>query len=670
MVSDENVDMVKEITNLSRVDARRLIEIYNGDLDAAVVQFLTNGQEALVKKDTAWDESAFAQDRDGGTETNVPSFQIDSSMPDLIQVDPNLSAMSRPPSRVSFRDGATEIFPGPEDFMGEQESGVIGGGQLRPATQANYDSSKWALTLHGEIDDPDPPDRRKTDDEPTFMKPRHDDDLLPNFVAIVTHIPLVRNIVFSGRTGVDYRVWANWWNGSIREEESLESLIDLNDEEYDDWELMAEIQRLFAFAELTIRSYGSVENLTRMRSFQNLPPDSDGPILPSFKQFMHSFEISFSRFQADLNLSRLFRAAVVKEEDGETAPFYTLDIDLDDLDEVLEDLYDTLDMVFWASPDSNFEVASLSEAPKVLTVQLTRSSTKTDGLGISIAEYLYMGRYMTANQEMARAVRDAISTARAEVKKHEKELKKLLEFTKKDGTVVPDMLRVFDDVLRCAPNRSNVSEVVPRVNGLKDQSMFDELDKAYQKLKANVEAVELKKKGVIATVDDHQNWLKAEENKSLPAKNRGYQLRGVIMNKNTTYLAQGFRSKEEAAQEDDWDPKPTGPEWWKFYFGTAGTTSCDRVDVSDVLRAAENDSKNVVLVYASDDAVDVPKLTPIPEALKAFVALDNKTFEREVQTHVDKNREAVRKDRDTEWRDFRMIPPSKSDDDMWTNFIK
>lgn len=43
--------------------------------------------------------------------------------------------------------------------------------------------------------------------------------------------------------------------------------------------------------------------------------------------------------------------------------------------------------------------------------------------------------------------------------------------------------------------------------------------------------------------------------------------------------------------------------------------------MTDALRAAENDSKHVVLVYGSDDAIEVPELVPIPEPLKVRTLL-------------------------------------------------
>lgn len=366
-----------------------------------------------------------------------------------------------------------------------QTTGVIGGGQFRPAQQSYYDSSKWAMTLVGSASTPDPPERRKDGAEPTALKPLTGDDGLPHFITILAQLPLIRKVVFAGPSRLDYAIpGSSWWDGPAPGvEDQAEDLIDVSDDESDDLDFIAEVQRLVAFLALSIRTYGPVEHLTKLKQMQ-VPAEEP---LASLKRFMEGFDAAFTRFQPDLPLTRLFRAAVVKEEDEQTIPFYTLEINLDDLDEAPEDLYDALDMVFWAAGDADFEVASLCEVPQVLTVGLSRRDPRTDGVGIRVPADLYVGRYLTANQESVRRVRDAITQSRAEVAGFERERRALLEFRKPDGTFVPDMLKVFENVLSAAPNRSNVAKELPHIESLKDQSMFDEVETKYLELKAKVD---------------------------------------------------------------------------------------------------------------------------------------------------------------------------------------
>jgi hypothetical protein len=75
-------------------------------------------------------------------------------------------------------------------------------------------------------------------------------------------------------------------------------------------------------------------------------------------------------------------------------------------------------------------------------------------------------------------------------------------------------------------------------------------------------------------------------------------------------------------------------QWWRMRYSTIPYITTEKVSAEAVLKAASEGSRDVLLVYASDDAIK-PRDFSLPDTLKTFVEQDNKFFEDELQEGFD-----------------------------------
>lgn len=93
-----------------------------------------------------------------------------------------------------------------------------------------------------------------------------------------------------------------------------------------------------------------------------------------------------------------------------------------------------------------------------------------------------------------------------------------------------------------------------------------------------------------------------------------YRLRGVATKPNITYVLQ--HGTEAIARDEGWHESA---QWWKIECRTQDTPYFEflpeRVTQTEVLRAAKSDSKDVLLIYANDVAID-EEVHGIPTSLE------------------------------------------------------
>ncbi|KAI7533226.1 hypothetical protein KC331_g13172, partial [Hortaea werneckii] len=93
---------------------------------------------------------------------------------------------------------------------------------------------------------------------------------------------------------------------------------------------------------------------------------------------------------------------------------------------------------------------------------------------------------------------------------------------------------------------------------------------------------------------------------------------------------------EDIAMEgEEGDSTPEGMQWWRLEYevtGTGANITKTKTPDYDVLRAAELEHREVLLVYASDQINDISLHDPtLPPQLQQFVDDDNKLFKAELQ---------------------------------------
>ena len=161
----------------------------------------------------------------------------------------------------------------------QQESGITGTHStptepyFGPATRQEYDPSEWAMTATRTtheiyLDPANPQDRMRKAGEPTFFKPSENGYHLGPALAILHSIPAAREALIMPNTVLeDYGHNERWWSGEAIETSRITTVIegDAPDKKQPS-EVIVEVQRLMAFLDNTIRGYGSVDSLAKMRS--------------------------------------------------------------------------------------------------------------------------------------------------------------------------------------------------------------------------------------------------------------------------------------------------------------------------------------------------------------------------------------------------------------------
>ena len=118
---------------------------------------------------------------------------------------------------------------------------------------------------------------------------------------------------------------------------------------------------------------------------------------------------------------------------------------------------------------------------------------------------------------------------------------------------------------------------------------------------------------------------------------RKYSLRGVATTWQICYVLERTKALEEEdliSLEADW-------QWWRLEYPSsdAKPVVTTKVLEEDVLKAARTESRNVLLVYADEPAMDYQPI-PLPSQLVNFVRMDNLSFHSELDDSVQATRES------------------------------
>ena len=117
-----------------------------------------------------------------------------------------------------------------------------------------------------------------------------------------------------------------------------------------------------------------------------------------------------------------------------------------------------------------------------------------------------------------------------------------------------------------------------------------------------------------------------------------YTLRGVATTWQICYVLERTKPFKEddlvSLEVDDW-------QWWKLEYSSsdAKPVMTTRVSEQEVLRAARTESRNVLLIYADESAINHSP-TPLPSQLVNFVRMDNLSFQNELETSLQSTRES------------------------------
>lgn len=123
------------------------------------------------------------------------------------------------------------------------------------------------------------------------------------------------------------------------------------------------------------------------------------------------------------------------------------------------------------------------------------------------------------------------------------------------------------------------------------------------------------------------NLLKEPSDAAAEQPEQLYTLRGVATDSHTTYFLHGKAATVDGGPTES----SKGSQWWKTQYDIKPEITKQQLTEADVIKAAETEGKEVLLVYASAKAIEQPDIDEddYPEALKTFVERDNESFRNE-----------------------------------------
>ncbi|KAI7161395.1 hypothetical protein KC349_g2771 [Hortaea werneckii] len=656
--SEENIENVTAMLGMDRSTAIRYLKAKHNNVEAAVNAFFDGEDISKSEAASTWDESAWAADREGNTsaDRNMQSLAAPTAPNSR---EPSPSKSDKPTSKDEEERMYQQALSQSMGMPFQQESGVVGsdGKETRfgPATKDHYDASQWAMVPRtsstGEIiPDVDVERRKNGPGEPRLLKQMPEGDYLSNFVTICHAIAGVRETMLMREfVKSSYGQDSEWWRGNAITMPRIVHTdsgrpIEPEADKYE--ELVSEVQRLMAFLDSSERSYASIAPLTQTDAIKDETPaiTKSRTWLEHFIQQWILAAMSMAGEQRDV--SRLFNtrtAAKTMNDDGDNLLF---DLRADPPAGENTDLTELLDGALWAG--DNLDDPNFIESPaEVIVFRLAHANPSASQLHVEVPAYFCMDKYLKENVEATMEPRQRIVDGSMRIRKLTEIENKLKTWKhpKKSEQLDPKVLLKHTHGHFSGSNKEKLLHG-DMANGIATPDDDDAPPPHYAEIAQKLEQV-------IASIDDKLAVLASEKEKTRKAigdlsrnplpelqgkEQHRYTLRGVATKPNVTYV---LRPKEEDEDEDiamdgeEGDSTPEGMQWWRLEYevtGTGANITKTKTPDYDVLRAAELEHREVLLVYASDQINDISLHDPtLPPPLQQFVDDDNKLFKAELQ---------------------------------------
>ncbi|KAI9843482.1 MAG: hypothetical protein M1837_006328 [Sclerophora amabilis] len=620
-------------------------------------------------------------------------------------------ARADPKTSMSVEDrDQHDIQKALELSMNPQESGVTSNVHFGPATREHYDSRNWALTTqasaHEIILDPDPADRKRKKGEPAFLKPSPSGPHLASLLTILHSIPLGREVLLlPNHLLADYGYDREWWSGSaVKVSRVIDSREQTDNIEQD--EVIHETQRLMAFLDMTDRSYGSVDALLHLSSVEDLNLD----MVPS--KYLDAWSVAIRKRtmmteEADTFRSIGVRKALTTNEEQGRQVFSILELpSVVHVDGANQTLYEAMDDLIWddSFADNDFH-ASLEVIGDIFCII---SPHATPGRGLKVPAVWYPDRYLEASQELASELRARKAEANEHIRKLEQLQSRLTSF-KPSGSNSIDPRKLLEGVLSYLETPESTSQTDPTDQqgsevecdaqnpSQANSSLVAQLRRVHSNVTEKLQSLDQQIKDARATLRDTSSYFltqPAYDPKYDP--HYRYTLRGVGTESNITYL---LRPIEEGDTDHTVDALSRGEQWWRVVYSTAeanpvkmtaspevsqsfdfiywnedteswsgpiesdsdkrdqeadmAACTIQKVSELEVLKAAKDEGKMTLLVYANEKATDKSFNSKLPGVLQVrlpppsrlgrssanltspptqdFVRADNASFAAELQ---------------------------------------
>jgi len=460
-------------------------------------------------------------------------------------------------------------------------------------------------------------------------------DYLSSLITILAAIPLASHLTLRIAADLDQEYIgheSHWWSGTpIQHSHAVDTEDDRQFGHRE--EALLETIRLFAFLRGTTRAYGSVEPLA---SSLDSATQSD-PLLSSqskVSKFLSIWYEQIANFNEDIedqvwDATALRSVISITKSDGsvQRKDQYDLDITLDNgARGPTRSLYDVLDGAIWAEDqdgDSPTETA-IERCADLLVMRVWQPDGQATGLNMRVPATWYADRYLPENVAVTKEMRRNMSRFRHEMRRIE-EKKQTIETYKhpktgKSEDAMSLIQAAASTLIRQAKlqtQKQNTDILEPPEDDEDEEGetggdpmevdtplaelprIVQKLQDVYQNIKRKLQSLEEQKEGARATMEEISDLLKDPPAKETTASRvtpqRAYRLCGASTDPHVLYLRYPTSLVGDAESRSY--------QWWKIHYTHEATITKTTISEAEVLKAASEDSRNALLVYASDNAL-------------------------------------------------------------------
>ncbi|CZR60074.1 uncharacterized protein PAC_09969 [Phialocephala subalpina] len=681
--TDDQIDQVLMLLGIARDEAIQRLKGNNNNVEQAVNEYYDNPNGGNKYR---WDETQFSNDQDGYSNNQgicEEGIKISEYLRELNEFEAfdihapddhgpfgprfdGVGAPSRPPSRTSHNksplgkiidltaehaaanpsmstnhDYDTEMqqalaASAAEAGIAPQETGITGTDQVYfgPATrqQNEYEQGQWAMVPLGKsavqeiLLDPEPAQRMRGEDIPAFLKPSVKNHRVGALLTIFHEIPVTRGLFLNTPdSDMHYGYDREWWTGKPIEPAENQPLKDTTADR--------ELQRLMAFLDKTERSYGSVEALLNhpdivkeMRRISNESPEA--AVLEVWRKELEDSNPGMVR--------QIYSTGVDSEREETSKEFAILEMCLPPKDSMQETIYDIADEVLWRElqPLELADSPYLSRIAEVFTFKIDGGDeTKS----IEVPLEWYPDRYLQTGRQAALDMRINKLQIQEELHRMTRLEDRLAHAALRTGKIVK-----VQDLFK-ASLKHDESEIKEEEEGHDDDMLSEqgpspaaekistELSKVVANIDKKLQALNVEKEKARQTFRELSKLYTEQSREPDAPKLKRYTLRGVSTTKSTMYICRRAEGDLIDMETDDGQPKGHIDQWWRINYASWGENpvTVEKTTTEKVLEAAKSDSKNTLLVYASEKAMDHPHIA-LPKSLETFVKWDNSSFKKEL----------------------------------------
>ncbi|KAF2457037.1 hypothetical protein BDY21DRAFT_371879 [Lineolata rhizophorae] len=367
---------------------------------------------------------------------------------------------------------------------------------------------------------------------------------------------------------------------------------------------------------------------------------------------------------------KLFHSEVIMREDTaiDLYDFWNLELTSEDPDRE-RSLYDVIDWALWAHDwdgnraDVEYYISRLAD---VFSIRVKQADASKRGLNFDVPARLWVDRWLKENVETTRTMRKEMAGYRAEIKELEARSEKLRRFRyeKKGYSGGAGEVKILDskELLRSSITLLRAEQTRLRLVGFsvgkekgsdgnveerlvqgqseeearKTQRMVEGMEEKLEELNRKIEAVDVDIQRAQACLERFSKVWKEPVSSPDQAPRHKLNLCGFSTDARTMYIFDPRTPKLAESDAESVDPlsTPADKQWWKIQYLNDPRIVRERLTEEAALEAARTESRDVQLVYATDDALITDEEESLPPALAAFVSRDNDAFGTEMAIHA------------------------------------